>query len=213
MKIKFKIFTHTFPLLPSYHQHNWYILNWIRTFEPSWASKLLSYQTKVVTDSTLGILTQRRQESSVKPELLIPTMLPSGQFLKTRGDFLHANACLDPCRVIDAWPLLYRALRLLITPARLSLLRCEWGRSRGGSHRSVNTRIFDCCSVGSAKTLFFTTTKVALLNVQKGWSEHVNVQFWNSLLKTCKVILSVFHIVLFLQGLWNSGCKERFIYC
>lgn len=91
-----------------------------------------------------GILTQRRQESSDKSKMLIPTMLPSGQFLKTRGDFLHANACLDPCRAIDAWPLFYRALRLLITPARLSLLRWEWGRSRGGSHRSVSTGIFDC---------------------------------------------------------------------
>ncbi len=155
------------PLFPSYYQHNWYILYWIRTSQPSLASKLLSYQTKVVTDSTLGILTQRRQERSVKPKLLIPTMLPSGQFLKTRGDFLHANACLDPCRAIDAWPLLYRALRLLITPARLSLLRCEWGRSEGGSHRSVNTRIFDCRSGGSAKTLSFMATEVAILNTKR----------------------------------------------
>lgn len=90
------------------------------------------------------VLTQRWQESSVKSELLIPAVLPSGRFLKTRGDFLHANACLDPWRAIDAWPLLYRALRLLITPARLSLLRCEWGRSGGGAYRSVNTGIFDC---------------------------------------------------------------------
>ena len=138
-----------------------------------------------MSDSTSGILTQRRQESSVKPKLLIPTVRLSGQFLKTRGDFLHANACLDPCRGIDAWPLLSRALRLLITPARHSLLRCEWGRSRGGVHRSVNTGIFDCRSDGSAKTLLFVATKVAILNVEKCWSEqkHAGLKWLGKILQ------------------------------
>ena len=131
----------------------------------------------IVTDSTLGTLIPRRQESPVKPELLIPTMLPSGQFLKTRGDSPHANASLDPCRANDTWPLLYRTLRLLITPACLSLLRCEWGRSGGGSHRSVNTGIFDCCSGGSAKTLH--GSKGGHLNEQRGWACTVNMEFWS----------------------------------
>lgn len=123
-----------------------------------------------VTDSTLGILTPRRQESSVKPKLLIPAMHLSAEILKTRGDFPHANGALDSCRAIDAWPppyLLYRAPRLLITPARLSLLRCEWGRSGGGSHRSVNTGIFDCRSGDSAKALLFIATEVGFLNVKE----------------------------------------------
>lgn len=49
----------------------------------------------------LGILTRSRQEILVKPKLLIPTMVPPGLFPKTLGDFLHADAGLDPCRGID----------------------------------------------------------------------------------------------------------------
>lgn len=71
-----------------------------------------------------------------------PSLASFRTVLKTRGDFLHANARLDACRAIDFWPLFCRALRLLATPARLSLSRRKRGRSGGwlssiGRHRNI----------------------------------------------------------------------------
>lgn len=97
-----------------------------------------------VTDSTLGILTPRRQESSVKPKLLIPAMHLSAEILKTRGDFPHANGALDSCRAIDAWPPLPPVSSTEVThnPCSSFIIEMWMRKVRGwlssiGQHRNI----------------------------------------------------------------------------
>lgn len=95
-------------------------------------------------------------------------MLPSGQFLKTPSDFPHANAGLDLCRAINAWPpvhrrppFLYWTLRLLITPCSSFIIEMWMGEGQGVAAIDRSTGIFDCRSRGFAKALVFMTTKRA----------------------------------------------------
>lgn len=131
---------------------------------------LLNYFLLRLKSWLTAILTQRRQQSSVKSKLLIPALLPSGQILKTCGGILHANACLDPCRAIDAWPPppLWSS-EVTHNPCSCFIIEM-WMRKVRGRLSSIGQRrnIWLSHRGGSAKSRLFRATKVAILNAQTG---------------------------------------------